>query len=160
MSSDDSATLVIRYLEAALAAGRSGDFTAADELLAEDATFHDPGPSASSGRSTHQKRWKELVGAFAELAFDVHDLIGAGERVVVRWSMRGTHGGEFAGVTPTDRELAMSGITIYRVEDGRIAEAWSSYDELGVLEQLGVLVEGDDGDDENLDPQSDLGMIV
>jgi len=130
MSSNDNTTLVVRYLKAALAAGRSRDFTAADELVAEDAAFHDPG-SSSSGRSAHQQRWQELVGAFTDLAFDIHDLIGAGDRVVARWSMRGIHGGVFAGVAPTGREAAISGITIYRTADGKIAEAWSSYDEIG-----------------------------
>ena len=160
MSSDDTKELVIRYLEVALPAGRSGDFTAADELVADDAAFHDPGSSASSSRSAHQLRWQELIAAFDDLAFDVHDLIGAGDRATVRWSMRGIHAGPFAGVAPTGREIALAGITIYRAEDGKIAEAWSSYDELGVLEQLGVIIRDDGGDDEDLDPDTEFGMVM
>ncbi len=161
MSSDENTTLVVRYLKVALAAARSGDFTAADGIVAEDASFHDPGSFAPSACSAHRRRWQALVSAFAELAFDVHDLIGAGDRVIARWSIRGIHGGEFAGVAPTGREVAMAGITIYRVEDGKIAEAWSSYDELGMLEQLGaVLQHDDDGDDDDLDPAAEFGVIV
>ncbi len=160
MSSDENTTLVVRYLQAALTATRSGDFTATDEIEAEDASFHDPGSFASSTRSAHRRRRQALVAAFAELAFDVHDLIGAGDRVIARWSIRGIHGGEFAGVAPTGREVAMAGITIYRVEDGKIAEAWSSYDELGMLEQLGVVLAGDEGEYEDLAPESEFGMIL
>jgi steroid delta-isomerase-like uncharacterized protein len=162
MSSIDNTALVVGYLQAALAAVRSGDVTASFELVAEDAAFHDPGSSAASDRSAHQQRWQRLVGAFAELAFDVHDMIETGDRVIARWSIRGIHGGTFAGVAPTGREIAIAGITIYRTADGKIAEAWSSYDELGMLEQLGVVLQGDDdgGDDDDLDPDSDFGMIV
>ncbi len=164
MSSNDNTTLVVGYLKAALAAARSRDFTVVDELVADDATFHDPRSSAGSGRSAHQQRWQELVGAFTDLAFDIHDLIEAGDRVIARWSMRGIHGGDFCGVAPTGREVAIAGITIYRIAHGKIAEAWSSYDELGVLEQLGVMVQDDDGDgdgdDEDLDPGSGFGMVM
>jgi len=160
MSSDENTTLVVRYLQAALTATRSGDFTATDEIEAEDASFHDPGSFASSVRSAHRRRWQALVATFAELAFDVHEMIGAGDRVIARWSMRGIHGGEFAGVAPTGREVTMAGITIYRVEDGKIAEAWSSYDELGMLEQLGVVLQHDDDGDDDMDPDAEFGMIV
>ncbi|MEJ7764572.1 MAG: ester cyclase [Acidimicrobiales bacterium] len=153
-------TLVVSYLKAALEAGRTGDFTVTYELESGDVAFHDPGPSASSSRSAHQRRWQELVGAFTDLAFDLHDVMEAGDRVIARWSMRGTHGGEFAGVAPTGREIALAGISIYRLADGKIAEAWSSYDELGMLGQLGAAVEGEDGDDDDLDPEADFGMIV
>jgi len=61
---------------------------------------------------------------------------------------------------PTGREAAISGITIYRTADGKIAEAWSSYDEIGMLEQLGVVVQNDDGDYEDPDPASGFGMIM
>lgn len=160
MSNSDNSKLVVRYLKAELAAARSGDFSVANQFVAEDASFSDPGPSASSGLAAHQQRWQDLVGAFTDLAFDIHDVIEAGDRVVARWSMRGVHGGGFSGIAPTGHEVTMTGITIYRTADDKVAEAWSSYDQLGMLEQLGVVFQDDDGDYENPDPAFDLGMII
>lgn len=61
-------------------------------------------------------------------------------------------------MAPTGCEISMAGITMYRIEAGKIAEAWPSYDELGVLEQLGFAPEGDVGADEDLDPEAEFGM--
>lgn len=85
-----------------------------------------------------------------------------GRRVIVRWSMRGIHGGTFVGVAPTGHEAAIAGITIDRMADAKIAEAWSSYDQLGMLQQLGFLLQSDhgEGDYEDLGPDSAPGMIM
>lgn len=61
------------------------------------------------------------------------------EWVAVRWTVRGTHQDGFMSLTPTGKEVTMSGITIYRLSGGRIAEARSNFDQLGVLQQLGVI---------------------
>ncbi len=74
--------------------------------------------------------------------------------------MRGIHGGDFGGVAPTGREVAVAGITIYRTADGKVAEAWSSYDALGMLEQLGVVVQDEGGDYEDLGSPADFGMVM
>lgn len=130
--------------------------------MAEDAAFHDPRSSAASDHSAHQQRWQKLVGPFTDLAFDIHDLIEAGDRVIARWSMQGIHGNDSRSVPASGREIAVAGITIYRTADGKIAEAWSSYDELGLLEQLGVTVQDDDDDEdyEDLDPSSAFGVVM
>ncbi|MGM0670229.1 MAG: ester cyclase, partial [Gemmatimonadota bacterium] len=62
--------------------------------------------------------------------------IASGDRVAVRRTVTATHEGEFAGIPATGREVSRTGMTIYRIADSRIAEAWWSYDALGLMMQL------------------------
>lgn len=77
--------------------------------------------------------------AFPDVHKEIEDLVAEGDRVVVRYSMTGTHGGTFDGIEPTGNEVSTTGIFIYRIEDGQIAESWLNYDGLNLLGQLGAL---------------------
>lgn len=77
--------------------------------------------------------------AFPNTYKDIEDLIAEGDRVVLRYGMTGTHEGEFEGIAPTGNDVSTTGIFIYRIEDGRIAESWLNYDGLSLLSQLGAL---------------------
>ena len=62
-----------------------------------------------------------------------------GEKVVVRWTARGTHRGELMGIPPTGKQVVTSGISILRIANGKIAEQWDIFDNLGMLQQMGVI---------------------
>ena len=80
-----------------------------------------------------------LRAAFPDLHFKVEDQIAAGDRVVTRWTASGTHAGEFQGI-PADRQaVRITGIDIDRFVDGKVVECWPEVNELGLLQQLGVL---------------------
>jgi steroid delta-isomerase-like uncharacterized protein len=66
-------------------------------------------------------------------------MIAEDDRVAWRWRMHGTHRGELMGIPATGRETTTSGITIHRIRDGKIAEAETVWDQLGLLQQLGVV---------------------
>jgi predicted ester cyclase len=57
----------------------------------------------------------------------------------MRWTAKATHQGEFLGIKPTRKELHVAGMTILRIENGQVAEAWDGYDALGLMQQLGVI---------------------
>ena len=99
---------------------------------------HDPLPGQGSGRDGMVDRCSILVDALAP-SFAVQDVIGEGDRVVVRWTNSGTHVGEFAGVPATGRTFTVGGIDIYRTEGDLLAEHWHMVDQLSMLAQLGVL---------------------
>jgi predicted ester cyclase len=80
-----------------------------------------------------------LREAFPDLHFTVEDQIAAGDRVVTRWAGTGTHEGEFQGIPPTGRKVRISGIDIDRFASGKVVECWPEVNELGLLQQLGVL---------------------
>lgn len=86
---------------------------------------------------------KDLIGMVRGAIPDIHatieDMIAEGDKVVARFTLRGTHKGEFLGVPATGRSISVAVINIYRFEDGKIAEVWQLPDALGVMRQLGAV---------------------
>jgi predicted ester cyclase len=66
-------------------------------------------------------------------------MVAEGDRVVKRFTLRGTHTGDFNGIPPTGKQITFEGIDILQLADGKISEIWIAYDMLGVLQQLGVI---------------------
>ena len=111
----------------------------ADELFAAGHVYHDPG---SPGITAGPAGMKELIGAyqrgFQDASWTIDEMLVAGDAVMTRWTGRGTHTGELMGLAPTGRRVAVSGIWIQRIANGRIAESWNAWDTLGMLQQLGA----------------------
>ena len=78
-------------------------------------------------------------GAFPDSHVTFEELIASGDTVVGRWTATGTHTGQLPGVAPTSKRIAIGGITIYRIAEGKIVEAWEQLDMLGMWQQLGVV---------------------
>jgi predicted ester cyclase len=72
--------------------------------------------------------------------FTLHDFITEGDKVAIRWTLTGTHKGEFRGIPPTNKKVTMWGIDIDRVTDGKFVEGWCRFDTLGMMEQLGIIL--------------------
>ncbi len=115
------------------------DLSLATELLTEDVVYHDAPPGLPPGREGFLAFTQMFLDAFPDLQLTVEDLLAEGDRVAARVRGRGTHQGELMGIAPTGRSFEASGITIIRLEDGRIAEEWEQIDMLGILQQLGVI---------------------
>ncbi len=80
--------------------------------------------------------------AFPDLNATVEDVVAEGDKAVTRVTVRGTHQGEIEEFgPPTGRQVAIEGITIHRIEGGKIVEEWERYDNLGVMQQLGLVPE-------------------
>jgi len=113
------------------------------ELLAEDGVAH--GLVGKDGReivgpSAFLPFFRAFRSAFPDITIDVEDTIVEGNKVTARCLVRGTHLGDGIGISPTGRGVAFSGIAIVRVDDGKIVEAWNSFDFLNLHEQLGTFV--------------------
>jgi steroid delta-isomerase-like uncharacterized protein len=89
------------------------------------------------------ERLKEVTGgyraAFPDLNFTIEQQLGDGDLVATRWSARGTQDGELMGIPASGKQATVTGITIDRFEDGRIAESWTNWDTLGLLQQIGAI---------------------
>ena len=107
-------------------------------LISPDYIEHDPLPGQGSGQDGVLDRFWVITTALAP-HFTVEDLITERDRIVVRWTNRGTHVGEFAGIPATGRAFTIAGIDIYRVADEQLCEHWHVIDQLGMLTQLGLL---------------------
>ena len=81
---------------------------------------------------------REIRGAFPDIKVTVEDIFGAGDKVVMRWSAVMTHTGDAPGMPATGRTVRSRGITIAKIVDGKIVEGWDNWDQLGMLEQIGV----------------------
>jgi steroid delta-isomerase-like uncharacterized protein len=77
--------------------------------------------------------------ALAGLEIDLGDPIAEGDRVAVEWTMRGTHKGDLMGIPASGKDVSWSGITIYRIEGGRVVDERGEENGLGLLRQIGVI---------------------
>lgn len=74
--------------------------------------------------------------SFPDAQFHIDDILSADDKVVIRYTMHGTHEGEFQGIAPTNRRVSVQGIGIYAVAEGTIVESWVVRDSLGLLNQI------------------------
>jgi steroid delta-isomerase-like uncharacterized protein len=118
----------------------TGNMALVDENVAPDFVRHDLGGRPDIVGPEGVKLFVGVLrAAFPDIQMIVEDVIGEGDRVVVRYTLRGTHRGAFRGIAPTGRKVTWSGINIYRVEGGKVVETWQLADALGVMQQLGVV---------------------
>jgi steroid delta-isomerase-like uncharacterized protein len=135
MSTETNKTLARRVFEEVLN-GRNLDLL--DELAVPDYVEHNPLPGQGTGIDGIRDRYTMLFNAF-DFRFIVDDVIAEADKVVLRWTHTGTHVGAFLGMPPTGRSYRTTGIEIWRVENGKLAEHWDVVDVFGQLMQLGLL---------------------
>ena len=80
-----------------------------------------------------------IRSALPDLRITLEDDIAEGNKVVSRWGAQGTHQGELMGIAPTGNHVAITGITIHRIENGKIVEEWENWDALGLMQQIGAI---------------------
>jgi steroid delta-isomerase-like uncharacterized protein len=104
------------------------------ELMSEEFVLHHP--LVAPGRAAYAEAVAALWSGFPNLAVEVLDLVAENDRVVARYIERGTHTGDFMGLPPTARSYQKHGFTLYRLDSGRLAEAWLQEDDQGYQQQL------------------------
>jgi steroid delta-isomerase-like uncharacterized protein len=118
----------------------------ADEITAQDSVNHDPLLTHLPSGPEGDKYVVNLYhGSFPDAQITIEDQIAEGDRVVTRWTGRGTHRVEFMGVPPSDNRVEIAGVTINRVSGGKIAETWTIYDALGLMQQIGAVPSSEGG---------------
>lgn len=120
------------------AAWNRGDITAIEQAVASDHIEHEP-DGDEIGREHLANTILAYRVAFPDLHMTFDDQICERDRVVTRWTGRGTHLGDFNGIPATSRTAEVCGVFIHRLADGQITETWTSFDGLGLLQQLGVI---------------------
>jgi steroid delta-isomerase-like uncharacterized protein len=78
----------------------------------------------------------EMRSAFSDIKLKIEDILGADDKVVVRWSATMTHTGHALGFPPTGKSIRIGGISIARIFNGKIVEGWDNWDQLGMLQQI------------------------
>ena len=117
----------------------TGNVNLADELIATDVIDHQAPPGIEQGLAGFKQLVTMFRAAFSDIHFTIEDMIAEGDKVVARGTMSGTHKGEFMGMAPTHKPFTIQVIDIVRFAGGKAVEHWGNQDDLGMLQQLGVI---------------------
>jgi steroid delta-isomerase-like uncharacterized protein len=135
MTEEEVSTLVNRFTDEAW---NGGNLDLIDELFAADYVGHDaPRPDPVRGPEGMKDFLRMYHGAFSDAHITLDDVIIKDDRVVTRWTGRGTHDGDLMGIPPTGKKIEFVGIRIFRVAESKIVEGWVVWDTFGLMRQLG-----------------------
>jgi len=135
MSTEENKTIVRRFEELF----NEKQVDRADEFVARDYIDHAAQPGQAPGLDGAKQKWAMYIAAIPDLRVPIEDIVAEGDKVVVRWTAEGTQRGELLGIPPAGKRLRFSGISIYRLAEGQVAEVWEQFDRLGLMQQLGVI---------------------
>ena len=117
-----------------------GNMDVIDEYVAPGYIGHDPSePEPIRGPQGFRAFIERYLAAFPDGRITVDEQFASGDQVATRWTGRGTHQGEIAGISQTGKEVTVNGLTFSRFEGGKLIEDWSNWDTLGMLVQLGAV---------------------
>ena len=119
-----------------------GQADAIDEMLAPDVIAHglaDPAGNEVRGVEQFKQFYESFRGAFPDIQVIVEDTVSEGDKIVGRCRVQGTHRGSGLGLAPTNRPVEFTGMCMMRVGEGKILEAWNSFDFMTMYQQLDVL---------------------
>lgn len=135
MSVEDNKAFARRMYEAI----NAGNLDLIDELVSESFVEHEVFPGLpTTGPEAPKAALGMFRAAFPDLQFTADDMIGEGDKVVVRGTMSGTHKGEFMGMPPTNKSFKIKFIDILEIHDSQGTAHWGMTDQAAMMEQLGL----------------------
>jgi steroid delta-isomerase-like uncharacterized protein len=135
MSTEDNKAISRRNFEEVW---NKGQLDLIPEIVAANLINHDPANPDVQGPEGFRQLVTMYRTAFPDTQFTLEEQIAEGDKVVTRWTTRGTHQAELMGIAPTNKLVTVTGMTIDRLEGGKIAESWANWDTMGLMQQLGV----------------------
>jgi steroid delta-isomerase-like uncharacterized protein len=116
-----------------------GNTAVLDQVFAANFEDHSAPPGLAPGREGLKQMMLPFRAAFSDAHTIVNDVIVEGDKVVWRWTFRGTHTGALMGIPATNKTITFTGITIDRIAGDQIVERWNQADFMGLMQQLGVM---------------------
>jgi predicted ester cyclase len=116
-----------------------GNLGVLDEMFSPEYRLNFPGAARPLDLVATKQFYSKLYTALPDLKHTIHEQVAEGDKVVTRWTAQGTHKGELLGRAPTGTRVSFSGINIYRIADGKLAESHVSWDVMGIASQLGMV---------------------
>ncbi|HEY7346863.1 MAG TPA: ester cyclase [Ktedonobacterales bacterium] len=137
MSTEVNKAIVRRLFEEVF---NKGNLTVADELVAQDGINYEAPPGITpDGPDGLKQAVQMLTLAFPDLHMTIEEMIAEGDKVVAHTTFSGTHQGAFMGMPPTGRRFTQQQIHIVRLADGKAVEHREVRDDVGMMQQLGVI---------------------
>ena len=128
-----------RALRKLVEACNNRDIKGFEDVYDPDFAYHGTGELAEAGRSAYVQFIGAMFEAFPDLNLTLEDVFSSGEKVAYRLAIKGTHKAELMGIPATNKVVTIRSIGIARVSGGKIVEEWENYDEMGMMQQLGVV---------------------
>ena len=123
------------------------DFEASKELMAAEYLFYEPSRTSETQSSDdYIELVKAALNAFPDFKFEVLELISVGDRVIVRYQGKGTHKGEWLGISATGNQVEYGGTAIFRFKDGKVVEEMADSDGFGIMLQIGMELKPKEGE--------------
>jgi len=135
MSLEDNKQLVRRLCDVF----NTGNLNVIDEVATEDFVLHHATDRDIAPREMYKQTFIMSRHAFPDMCLVIDDIFAEGDKVACRWTLSGTHQGEYQGIPPTNNKVVVSGNNIFRIANGKVAEIWSRSNTLGMMQQLGVI---------------------
>jgi steroid delta-isomerase-like uncharacterized protein len=135
MSKEVNLASLAKFAEAV----NTGKFDLFKEAVSINNIDHDPAPDQPPGPEGYRIFFTDLRQAFPDMHVSLDTLIADEESIAIAYTLTGTHSGSLKGVSATGRKMKIRGVQICRFRDGKMVERWGSSDELGMLQQLGVV---------------------
>ena len=135
MSTENNKALVCRWVEL----WNNQNVAAVDDLVSPNFVRHDPNTPDVRGATAEKQLITMALAAFPDIHFTIEELVAEGDTVAGRYTLRGTHKGEWLGIPPTNNAVTLAVSEFYRIAESKIAEQWVLLDALGMLQQLGVI---------------------
>jgi steroid delta-isomerase-like uncharacterized protein len=138
MSIEENKATFRRYVEEVWV---KGNLDAADEIFAERYLSHPSNAPAEERTPEDVKKFvSEWRSSFSDTENVIEDMIGEGDKVLNRWRIQATHSGVFRGIPATNKRITVTGMGLFRFsDDGKVVESWDNFDQLGMMQQLGVI---------------------
>lgn len=112
-----------------------------DKIIAESHALGDPTLSGGAvGPAAYRRQVERFLKGLPDLRFNIDETVSEKDKLVVAWTLTGTHRGEFLGIPATNKKISVSGITINQIADGKILESTVLWDVLSLMQQLGIAV--------------------
>jgi steroid delta-isomerase-like uncharacterized protein len=116
-----------------------GNFDVIDKYVDTDVVSHDPFPGQAPGSAGVKQTMELFRSAFPDKQITFNDLIGEGDKVMIKVTVTGTHQGEFMGIPATGNKISYEEVLILRLQDGKIVEHWAVADALALMQQIGAI---------------------
>ncbi len=135
MSAEANKALISRYQEIY----NSDKLDELSDIISPNLNSHTMLPGLPGGVEGAKMSHNFVKGAFPDNHITTDDLVADDDKVVQRFTARGTHLGDFIGIPATGKKFEITGISIFRIADGKIVEHWANMDSMGLMQQLGVM---------------------
>lgn len=137
MSIEENKAVIRRYIEVGWS---TGDMGAVADAVDPGYRRHQPNMAMTV---ESEKELEQLIGMYRagvpDLDIKIEHMVAEGDRVVTRVICRGTHSGELAGIPPTGKSVDFTATDIFQMAGGKVVESWHNVDDLGLLQQIGVI---------------------